>query len=187
MIRNEKSYRTMPMGVVVRRRPGVTRWVAWDWRAVAVLPGAGPADWVELRREGPAIEYHAATPVLELHRAETESYRHNLASDMPGLYVVMRPQKAEPPFRVLLVTASPFEAQDYAESGEDLVEKVPMPDGLIAWIEAFIEEFHRESLFVKRRRDKTRVDQVEDGIGDARIAQPGDVYRSPAARRRRLS
>ena len=28
---------------------------------------------------------------------------------------------------IILVTASPFEAQDYCDTGEELVEKVPMP------------------------------------------------------------
>lgn len=187
MIRNEASFRSMPVGVVIRRRPGVTRWAAWDWRAVAVLPGARPADWSEMRREGEVVEFHAATPTLELHGAETEAYLHNLSAEVPSIYVVLRPGEGAHPLDVLLVTASPYEAQDYADSGEEIVEKVAMPHGLVAWIRDFVEEFHEDEVFVKRRRDKTRVDLVEDGIGDARIAQTADVYRSPAARRRRLS
>ena len=46
-------YRTMPLGIVLRRAPGVTRWAKWSWKATAVLPGAGEADWRELRRDGP--------------------------------------------------------------------------------------------------------------------------------------
>lgn len=187
MIRNDSCYRAMPVGVVIRRRPGVTRWAAWDWRAVAVLPGAGPADWLELRREGEVVEFHAASPVLELHGAETEAYLHGLSAEIPSLYIVLRESGGAYPFDVLLVTASPYEAQDYADSGEEIVEKVAMPHGLVAWIRDFVEAFHVEEAFVKRRRDKARVDLVEDGIGDARIAQTADVYRSPAARRRRLS
>ena len=41
----------MPLGVVLRRTPGATRWVRHAWRAVAVLPGAGPADGRVLRDE----------------------------------------------------------------------------------------------------------------------------------------
>ena len=178
----------MPVGVVLRRRPGVTRWAAWDWRVVAVLPGAGPADWKELRREGDVAEFHAATLQLELHAAETEAYLHGLAAEVPGLFVILRREgTGAHPLKVIRVTASPYEAQDYADNGEDIVENVAMPAGLAAWVRAFVEEFHRDQAFVKRRRDKTRVDHVEDGIGDARIAQTADVYRSPSARRRRLS
>ena len=73
----------MPVGVVIRKQPGVTRWAKWVWRAVAVLPGAGPANWRELRREGEAVEYHAATCNLEVHRAEAEAYLVALSSDPP--------------------------------------------------------------------------------------------------------
>lgn len=172
-------YETIPLGIVLRKAPGVTAWVPWSWTAVAVLPGAGPADWREMRREGEAIEYHAATLHLELHGAETEAYLHGLTAEIPSVYVVMRESLGEEPLDVLLVTASPYEAQDYTDSGEEIVEKVPMPAGLIAWVSAFVEAHHEDEVFVKRRRDKKRTDLVEDGVGDPRIAQVTDVYRSP--------
>ncbi|MDJ0821358.1 MAG: DUF3305 domain-containing protein [Paracoccaceae bacterium] len=178
----------MPLGVVLRRAPGVTRWVPWSWTASAVLPGAGSAEWRELRREGDAVEYHAATLTLELHGAETEAYLHGLMAAVPSIYVVMREAEGDSdcPLDVVLVTASPYEAQDYTDSGEEIVEKVPMPAGLMAWVQDFVDRFHSEEAFVKRRRDKKRIDLVEDGIGDPRIAQVADVYRSPAARKGRL-
>lgn len=39
-------------------------------------------------------------------------------------------------------------------------------------------------MFVKRRRNKSRVDALEDGIGDARIVQTTDVYRAPRTKER---
>ncbi|MBP0484749.1 DUF3305 domain-containing protein [Sagittula salina] len=177
----------MPVGVVLRRTPGVTRWVRHAWTAAAVLPGAGPAEWKEMRREGDAVEYHAATPVLELHGAETEAYLATLASELPSLYVVLRRTGVEePPFEVLRITASPYEAQDFTDSGEEQVEKVPMPHGLVAWVRDFVEEFHQEEAFIKRKRDKTRIDLKQDGIGDPRIGKAADIYASPALKRRRL-
>ena len=83
------------------------------------------------------------------------------------------------------MTASPYEAQDYCDSAEELVEKIPMPEGLHSWIASFVDTYYEEEAFVKRRRDKTRVDRVGDGIGDARIRQAGDVYRAP--RRKEVS
>ena len=134
------------------------------------------------------IEYHAATPTLELHGAETEAYVHGLQSQVPSVYVVLREIEDDDDrdclWEVLLITASPYEAQDYTDSGDDLVEKVPMPAGLRAWVEAFVEEFHEEEEFIKRKRDKKRIDLKEDGIGDARIAQAADVYRSPTQTRK---
>lgn len=186
MIHNPNMYRTMPVGVVLRKAPGVTRWVPWNWTASAVLPGAGPADWRELRREGEAVEYHAATVMLELHGAETEAYLHGLSAEIPSLYVVMRQADGDFPLEVVLVTASPYESQDYDDSGEEIIEKVPMPPGLIAWVRDFVEAYHEDEVFVKRRRDKKRVDLVQDGIGDPRVNKAADIYASPTLKRRRL-
>lgn len=181
-----KSDRSIPVGVVMRRTPGVTRWAAWAWKAVAVLPGAAPADWRELRREGDTVEFHAATRRLNLFAAETEAYLHGLEVRVPSIFVVLRRSEGEHPLHVVLVTASPYEAQDYGDNGEDIVEKVPMPPGLMAWIREFVDDTHQHEEFVKRRRKNDRLDRRQDGIGDARIPTMADVYASPALKRRRL-
>ena len=175
----------MPVGVVIRRSPGVTRWARWAWRATDVLPGAGPADWKVLRSEGDETLFHAATRTLNLYPSDTEAYVHELQTRQPSLYAILRQVDGRPaaPLDVVTVTASPYEAQDYADSGEELVEKVPMPPAVLAWITDFVARHHTEEAFVKRRRDKQRVDAVQDGIGDPRISQATDVYRAPTARR----
>lgn len=173
----------MPVGVVVRRLPGVTRWKKWAWRAVALLPGAGEAEWSVLRSEGGAVEYHAATLTMELHRTETEAYMIALSDRVPSAYVVMRdaPERGvDLGLELLLLTASAHEGLNYADSSEVIVEKVPLPPGLIAWIRDFIDLHHKDEVFYKRQRDETRVDLEEDGVGDPRIRQLTDVYRAPA-------
>ncbi len=183
----ERKSISMPVGIVVRKTPGVTRWAKWAWKAVAVLPGASPADWRELRRDGDAVEYHAGTLPLELYRTDTEAYITALANDPPSVYVVMvEVEGGEFPIKLHLVTASAFEAQDYQDSGEEIVEPVPMPAGLIAWVREWVEFHHVEERFVKRRRDKKNIDMSEDGIGDERIRQTADVYRSPRSKKRTL-
>ncbi len=175
----------MPLGVVIRRQPGVTRWAKWVWRPVAVLPGAGPADWHEMRREavagGEAVEYHAATVVLEVHRAETEGYRVALASEPPSVWVILRPAEGPHGVEVFGVTASAFHAQDHLDNGEDIVESVPMPPALVAWLSAFVERHHREEAFVKRRRGQWKDAGREQGEAPAR---EGGVYDAPTGRRR---
>lgn len=173
---------SMPVGIVVRKTPGVTRWAAWSWKVSAVLPGAGPAKWRELRREGNAVEYHAATLPLDLWSTDTEAYQVTLSSHQPGLAVILRNAEAPDatmPFEPALVTASAYDAQDYMDSGDGLIELVPMPEGLISWIATFVAAHHVEEPFIKRKRDRTRVDLQEDGKGDARIRQMSDVYRAP--------
>lgn len=180
MAQTAAIHQTMPLGIVVRRSRGVTRWAKWSWRAVAVLPGAAQAAWSELRREGDTVEFHAATLPLTLWAAETESYLDALSARTPCVYVVMRESEvADQPLDMVLMTASTHEAQDYADSGEEIVEKIPMTEGLVAWVRDFIVAHHVEEPFVKRKRDKARIDQQEDGVGDARIAQMSDVYRAP--------
>lgn len=174
--------RSMRIGMVVRRAPGVTRWAKWSWTVTSVLPGAGDADWRLLRRDGDIEEYHAATLELELHATEAEAYHVNLSDTVPSVYVVMRTTGGERSLSFARVTVSPYEAQDYCDSGEEIVEKVPMPEGLAAWVREFTLPNHEFEPHVKRRRDRKRVDLVEDGIGDSRIRQMADVYRAPGSK-----
>ena len=183
--KSQKSL-SLPLGIVLRKSPGVTRWAKWAWKAVAVLPGAGPANWRELRRDGDIVEYHSATVSLEFFRTDTEAYLTELSTKEPSIYVVMRddPDPTTPcPYEVVLATASPFDGQDYADNSEDYVELVPMPEGIKALVQEWIDLHHEEEKFVKRKRDKKRTDFVEDGVGDARVSQMSDVYRTPRARR----
>ena len=180
----------LPVGIVVRRAPGVTRWARWSWRVSAVLPGAAQADWRELRREGDTVEYHAATLPLELWSSDTEAYCLALESRVPGVTVVMQPDNrpdAAMPWRPTHITASVHEGQDYGDAGEAILEYVPMPPALVAWVKDFIDTHHRNEAFVKRRRDSKRVDLVEDGIGDPRIRQVSDVYRAPHPEQRKAA
>ena len=73
MYYNPKRYVTMPLGIVIRRTPGATRWPKWSWRVSGILDGAGEAKAQILRQDGDVIEYHDATVPLEIHGADTES------------------------------------------------------------------------------------------------------------------
>lgn len=174
----------IPMGVVLRRRPGVTRWAKWSWAAVAVLPNAGPGGFRVLREDAEVTDFHAATVPLELHHTECDGYRTSLMMTPPSLFVVLdKGENAdnEHGIAVHAVTASSDLALDWQDSAEMIVEPVPMPDILLGVVCGFCEAHFDDVPFVKRKRDKKRIDLVEDGIGDARISQVADVYRSPAS------
>jgi Protein of unknown function (DUF3305) len=170
---------TMPLGVVVERREIDHRWQKYSWRPVAVIPGAPPIEaWRELAHGELFVRWHAATLPLELHRTETDGYRANLAGKVPAIFVVLR--KIQPseksagndvaPF---LVTASPYEAEGYLE-GEDVVEVTPMPEGLIAWVEAFVERHHVDEPFVKRKRKRAKGgDGEEERFASPPVRQRG--------------
>tara|TARA_R110002124_G_scaffold140382_2_gene304828 strand:+ start:235 stop:837 length:603 start_codon:yes stop_codon:yes gene_type:complete len=173
----------MPLGIVIRRQPGSTRWAKWVWRVVAVLPGAGDADWTELRREGEIVEYHAATVPLELHRADAEAYMVSLSMTPPTVFVILRrDDDAQSPHEYVVhsATVSAYEAQDYQDSGEEIVEPVPMPEGLVAWVRSFTDVHFTAEEFKKRKRNRHFEALKEDGIGDPRIRQTADIYRTPS-------
>ncbi|MFC7294929.1 DUF3305 domain-containing protein [Marinobacter aromaticivorans] len=181
--RTDHWRRELQVGAVVRRSPGVTRWVRDIWKPVAVIPGAPEAFWKEMVREGEVIDYHAGTVTMELFRADVEGYLVSLNMAAPSVWVIMdRDVTSQSPsgWVVSTVTASAHEALDALDSGESLVEAVPIPESLAAWIKEFIDMHYIEEPFKKRRRDEIRVDGTEDAKGDPRIRQDSDVYRAPA-------
>ncbi|MCC2665063.1 MAG: uncharacterized protein K0S35_2985 [Geminicoccaceae bacterium] len=103
-------------------------------------PPVGP-EWRELLRGETWTHYHAANLPLELHHVETEAYLLNLAQEPPRIYVVLRPatEPAAQAYRPLLITASPVEAESYLASGDEIVEGVPMPAAVIAWLRDFVD------------------------------------------------
>jgi hypothetical protein len=153
----ERSAR-MALGVVVERRRSRSPWQDAVWQPVSVLVGAPPldADWRELMRGEGWSRYHAGNLTLEVHRAETDAYLLNLAQPVPRVYVVLRPasEPGQYPFRPLLITASPSEAEGYLSSGDEIVEGVPMPAPVLAWLQEFVGRHHVERPFVKRKRRK---------------------------------
>ena len=150
------------VSVIAERRPAVSRWADDVWRIVAVLDGQAAAEPFTQLGEGPdaAARFFVGSTELLLHRKETEAYRINLAGDRV-LYVIMQQEDGDSPFALCDVTASPYEAADHLDSGEELVEAMPMSDAIAAWMEAFCDFHHVETPFKKRRRDKVDVEELK--------------------------
>jgi hypothetical protein len=143
------------VGVVVERRKAKSQWVDHVWRPVAALPGVPEAPpWTMLDGDDEAARFYAGPAEVGLYRTDTAQYRDNLASGNPGLWVVLRPTDAEPPYQILAVTADPSEGEAFTESGTDLVEPVPMPEPVRTMVEAFIAEHHVEQAFYKRKQKR---------------------------------
>ena len=181
--RTDNWKRELQVGAVVRRSPGVTRWARDIWKPVAVIPGAPDAFWKELVRDGEVVDYHAGTVAMELYRADVEGYLVSLNMATPSVWVIMdkdQARRSPSGWALSTVTASAHEALDALDSGESIVEAVPIPESLAAWIKDFIDMHYIEEPFKKRRRDEVSVDGSEEGKGDARIRQESDVYRAPS-------
>ena len=179
--------RELRVGAVVRRSPGVTRWAKEIWKPVAVIPGAPDADWKQLVRDGEVVDYHAGTVTMELFRADVEGYLVSLNMKEPSVWIILdRDITGQSPagWVVTTITASAHDALDALDRGESIVEAVPIPESLAAWIKEFVDMHYVEEPFKKRRRDEIRVDGVEDAKGDPRIRQDSDVFRAPSTIRK---
>jgi len=148
----------MPIGVVIERREIDSRWQQYTFSPVAVIPGA-PAmattdEWRMLREGDGWTHYHAGTIELELHSSATAGYRKNLMNEAAYVFVVLTPgeEADEPDLMPFLATACPDEAMDYFEDSEQIVEGVPMPPELVAWVKDFVDKHHVEVEFKKRKR-----------------------------------
>ena len=146
---------TISIGVVIERRKARSQWIEFTWRPVAVLVGQpDTAPWTVLSQDGDATTFYAGPAEIALHRTETGNYRDNLASAAVALWVALRPTGVEPPYEIFAVTADPSEGEAWTEAGNDLVDVVPMPQGVRETIDAFIAEHHVEQPFHKRERDR---------------------------------
>ncbi len=171
----------MSLGIVVERRDIDHPWQSSTWRTVAVVPGeSDSAEWRELARGEGWVRYHAGTLPLEIFDRETEGYRYNLSNEVPVVYVVLREDEDEDGRRdrpagprPFLATVCPYEAQSYLDGDEDMVETVPMPDAVAAWVGAFVRRHHVDEPFRKRRRRS-----YEPGRGGRPPDGPGGVWRT---------
>jgi Protein of unknown function (DUF3305) len=157
---------TLPLGVVLERRKTDHPWQDFTWRPVGVVPGAPACDprgaW-KLLRDGDGWEhFHSGTLTLSLFRKETEAYKVNLSQQPPRIFVVLRAEEeagGAHDYVPCLVTASPYEAQDYLDSGEEIVEAVPMPPDVVAFVQGYIDAHHVDEPFYKRKRKRHDLEQ----------------------------
>jgi hypothetical protein len=144
----------IPIGVLVERRKANSRWSEFVWRPTAVLGGLPGADpWTQLAVETAAITFYAGASQIELYRSETESYRYNLASAVPSVWVELLMREGNPPYEIGVVTADPAEGEG-SVAGHGIVEEVPMPDSVRDVVASFVATHRVERTFEKRKRDR---------------------------------
>ena len=154
----------LPVAVLVERRPGVTQWAEWSWRAVEVLEEAPELPpWTVLREAEGRTLFLAGHAEVELHPTDTTNYRDNLTAAAPSVWVVLREADAPPGLVLHLVTVDAGEAHVYADAGRDLLEALPMPLGLRALTAQFVAQHHVERRFHKRRRDRADPEALARG------------------------
>jgi len=164
-----KRSKTIPIGVIMAKEAFDNPWVDHIWKANGIaLEFPTDIHWKKLSSSEKSTHYIVSSE-LQLFRGETESYLSNINDKEPSIYVILREDddcdesNDEVPLEVHLVTASPFEAQDYLDTGEDIIERMPLPDALLEQIKTFIAEHHEEEKFKKRKRDKLDIEEHKFG------------------------
>ena len=97
--------------------------------------------------------FYVGAAEIELYRTETDHYRANLTSGAPSIWVALRPTGVLPAYDLFAVTADPSEGESFTQSGDDLVDAVPMPAVVRQIVEAFVAEHHVEQPIYRRKRD----------------------------------
>ena len=159
----------IPVGVVVEQRKARSAWADVVWRPIGVLVGLPDAKpWTELGQSRQATTFYAGAAEIELHRAETDNYRRNLAAGEPRVWVALQETGGEPPYEIGCVTVDPAEGEALTEPGQGIVEAVPMPNAVRDTIAAFVAEYHVERPFQKRSRDRADPDALARRPGAGR-------------------
>ncbi len=153
---NDRIAERRRVGVVVERHALASRWATHRWHPAAVLAAVpDTAAWTAIESSGAIARYYAGEAELVLVPSETESYRFNLESRTPSAWVVLRPTVPTGDGReieLLTVTLSPSEAEAQSGAGDDVIEAVPLPPELAAWMADFVERHHVERPKFKRKR-----------------------------------
>lgn len=159
----------IPIGVIVERCKANSPWSEFTWRPTAVLGGLPDAHpWTQLASEDDTVTFYAGEAEIELYRTETENYRDNLFSAAPSVWVALSTADNFP-YEIAAVTVDPAEGEALTESGQGIVEAVPMPAAVRDVIASFTSEHHVERVFEKRKRNR---------------ADPEALARRPATKQR---
>ena len=181
--------------VIVERQPLDNPWVSHKWAVHDLIPldisaglGALPSGDIilqPLHADSSELDLYMADIRIDLHHAEAEAYAENLQSSDPAIYVVLRRTEDVDAdeeedskngqdcadVRLFDVSLSPYNIQDYEDCGEDQIEKLPLHGPIAQFVESFVEQHFTPEVFVKRKRDKARIDADTQRGGDARLAR----------------
>jgi len=177
---------TRMVGVILEWRRLDNPWVDHSWRPVQVLEGAPQSEpWTVLAEGEGWRHYFAGLAEVTLYRHESEVYQYNLESRVPAVWVFLR--RGADPNRPELLGASldPGEAHAHNDTGDDIVDAVPMPDGLRTWLADYVQRHPPKRDYKKRQRDRAdpealaRQSRAEtDGARQSRAEAEGGVGRS---------
>ena len=159
---NNNIRRYITLSVLMERSPVDHPWKDYAWHCVGVVTASGEEnnEVTLISTKDQILLYRAGIVALRLHRGETEGYKRNLSQTTPSLFVVMCEGDENDELEIMpyAITVCPYEAESYAEDGEGSVENIPMPDDILNWVGSFVERYHQDEVFIKRKRGPKKTD-----------------------------
>lgn len=189
--------------IIIERQPIDNVWQSHRWvihdlvplnlRAGDGLPPSNDIHFVRLRQVesgNESLSLFIAEASLDLHGAEAEAYADNLASAEPSIYAVFRKNEdddensdEEVDIHLAEISLSPYNIQDYEDCGEDQVEKLPLQGPIGDFVKDFVDIHFKPEPFIKRKRDKARVERDQLGQADPRLKTQGNAFKIPSAKK----
>ena len=157
---------TQEVGVVLARRLVDNPWTDHVWVPHAVLSSAPDVAIGAILSDGGGVSLHyAGAATVELFASDTASYRANLQSGDPRMWISCRSSEDGGLPHFLRVTCDPSEGEAMFEGGSDIVGTVALPPAFEQWIAGFVDAFHVERVFLKRQRDRSEKRRAPDREG----------------------
>ena len=155
----------IPLAVLVERRPGVTQWAEWSWRAVEVLEEAPELPpWTVLREAEGRTLFLAGQAEVELHPTDTTNYRDNLTAAAPSVWVVLRRgRRRRPAWCCTWSRSMPGRRMSTPMPATTCWRRCRCRPACARSTEAFVAEHHVERRFHKRRRDRADPEALARG------------------------
>ena len=190
--------------IIIERQPMHNIWQSHRWvihdlvplnlRAGDGLPPSNDIHFERLRqvKSGKeSLSLFIAEASLDLHGAEAEAYADNLASAEPSIYAVFRKNEddddnsdEEVDIHLAEISLSPYNIQDYEDCGEDQVEKLPLHGPIADFVKDFVDVHFKPEPFIKRKRDKARLERDQMGQADPRLKTQGNAFKIPSNKKR---
>lgn len=166
------------VGVVLEQTASAGPWAVTQWRVTDLIIGGGPAAAPQTLAAGPGWErLYAGNLEIRLFRDAIAGYLHNLGSAQPVVYVILRPDEEGDGMHPFHLTVCPVEAQDYLVGGAEIVETVPMPAAICAWVQAFVDRNPQPEPFRKRRQTAKTTETAGGGSGPHGCGTAGEGRR----------
>ncbi|MDO9526889.1 MAG: DUF3305 domain-containing protein [Gemmobacter sp.] len=148
---------TVRIGIIGRSYPPQSRWGERVLRPAALLldipelvPGSLMSDM------GGVQTVWLGDHALTLYHTETSHYRSNLVAAVPAVWVSLSEGIVQ------AVTLDPYEGESLASDPARLVEALEMPLLLRAQVADFIDRYHVEETFKKRKRAPASIESQSD-------------------------